>query len=426
MLLKTLSLRPALAVAFLLLATGLLEAQSVSFNTSIIDPAPPDAQHLEKAIGYFTSPNYPSFYLGTDAGGYIYDTNTGSMINIDQDGFHYERARPFTYPGDTYAGIIASVNRQTIWYQNPANWDGGDPTQQWGKQSVVSTWCHDLRIEDIDGDGKEDVVCSGTNTQGDTQARVSFQNNYNDWQEVLFYQNAGDGITIFHTSDGRAHIVGCSGTSLNWYENPGGANARNFGAWAVHTIGDCTIGTSLATLNVGDHEIVLQASNESGTNNVEVWPTGFAYFDPGSNPYATPWNEVTIDNAYRDVHEVRCDTLNGVPFCTVGEQEQASNACNDGVDPATGLPWNDHPGISGCRAGVFVWNGGGFSGPTLFTDTQGNPVLGTQNQAMFQLNGTEYAAGANHHALGGFDQTYYLWAVQINSGAGASPARPRH
>ena len=375
-------------------------AQSVSINTMVVDSSPPDGEHLEKAIGYFTSTGYPSYYLGTDQSGYIYDTVSHSQITVDNDGFHYERAKAFTYPGDSYAGIIASVGGQTIWYQNPANGNGGDPTQPWGKQSILNAWCHDLRIEDIDGDGKQDVLCSATNGQGSTVARVAFQNNYNDWQEVDLFPNAGDGITTLHLNGG-ASIVGCSDGELNWYENPGGPSARNFAAWVPHYIGDCTAGVSLATLNVGNREIVLQASNES------LWPHGFAYFDPGSDPYGS-WNEVIIDTSYRDVHEIACDTLNGVPFCSVGEQEQASMACND-------QGYNSHANITQCRAGVFVWNGNGFlPNPTFFTDTQGNPVLGTHNQALFQVNGVEYVLGANHHAMGGYDPNLYLWNLQIH------------
>jgi hypothetical protein len=371
-------------------------AQQAIVQQQVIVENPPDAMHLEKAIGNFTSPDYPAYYLGTSSGGYIYDTKKQITIAVDQDGNHYERARAFTYPGDVYAGIVASVAGETIWYQNPANRNGGDATQPWDKQIVLHSYCHDLRIADIDGDGKQDIVCSGTNLKGETVARVAFQDDVDRWQEVDLFANAGDGIAVLKIND-RNNIVGCNDTSLDWYENPGGAAARNFAAWNVHHIGACTKGTALTTLNVGNREIVVQASNE------DEWADGLAYFDAGGNPKGT-WQEHRIDSAYpyRDVHEIGADVLNGIPFITVGEESQASRACNPKLD--------HHPSVSGCRVAIFAWNGKGFAAPTVVNS------LGTQNQAMYQLNSVGYMLGANHNAFDDFDKSLYLWTFTFRKG----------
>src|SRR5262249_21631727 len=110
--------------------------------------------------------------------------------------------------------------------------------------------------------------------------------------------------------------------------------------------------------------------------------------------------------------EIACDTMNGVPFCTVGEQEQASNVCNS-------QGYNNHATVSGCRVAIFPWNGSGFAGPTFLQDTTGNPVRGTQNQALFQFNGMEYMVGATHAVLGGYDTNFYLWKFQVSSSSGS-------
>lgn len=381
-------LRVLLAVFFGIAAPA-AHAQTAIAQRHTIVANPPDAMHLEKAIGNFTSREYPAYYLGTSSGGYIYDTRKQITITVDRDGNHYESARAFTYPGDVYAGIIASVADQTIWYRNPANHNGGDPTRAWTKQVVLNSYCHDLRIADIDGDGKQDVVCSGTNLKGKTVARIGFQDDIDRWQEIDLYENAGDSIAVLKV-DGRNGIVGCAGSSLDWYENPAPAKTRDFSAWIVHHIGSCTKGTTVTTLRVRNRELVIQASNE------DLWPDGLAYFDAGTHPRGK-WREHRIDSTYpyRDVHEIGADVLNGIPFITVAEESQASRACNPKLD--------HHPLVSGCRVAIFPWNGKGFAAPTVIQ------TLGTQNQAMYQLHGVEYMLGANHNAYDDFDKPLYLW-----------------
>src|SRR5262249_1276596 len=159
----------------------------------------------------------------------------------------------------------------------------------------------------------------------------------------------------------------------------------------------CNQGVQIRGLDVGGRDIVLVASNESS------WPSGFAYFDPGSDAFGT-WGKVVVDSTYRDVHQIACDTLNGIPFCTLGDEEQPSNASN-AFNPQG---YNDHPGIQGCRVAIFPWAGNGFSVPTLVS------TMGTQNQALFQLNGVEYMAGANHGVYGAYDAAYNVWTFTLH------------
>jgi hypothetical protein len=162
---------------------------------------------------------------------------------------------------------------------------------------------------------------------------------------------------------------------------------------------------SLASLNVGGRDIVIVASNEDGTNNAELWPTGLGYYDPGTNPYGT-WTFHQIDSTYRDVHQIATDVLNGVPFFTVGEQEQTSSICNREGHNTHGSLYN------GCRVAIFPWNGGGFNTPTIASN------LGTHNQTLYQLNGVEYMAGANHDEYDATDAAYNLWTFNFSTSGG--------
>ena len=127
-------------------------AQSFSVSDSIVD-YPPGALY-EKAIGYFTSTSYPSYFLGTSSGAWIYDTQRGITITVASTGFHYEHAAPFYANGATYPDIIASVDDTLVRYVNPAN--GG--ANSWGRVVMnPSSGCHDLVVADLDGDSRLDV-----------------------------------------------------------------------------------------------------------------------------------------------------------------------------------------------------------------------------------------------------------------------------
>ena len=384
------------------------QSQTFAVAASVIDPQPGGIAY-EKAIDYFTATNYPSYFLGTDVGAFLYDTVKHLKITVSYTGKHYVRAKPFHFPGDAYPGLIASVDNTLVWYQNPANANGGDATRPWGKFVINShSGCHDLYIADLDGDGKEDVACSGTALLGDASF-VTFQNGRNDWTAPrVNAAPVGDGIALVAVNGvnggARTNIVGCSNNNLYWYQNPGGPAART-ATWQPHFIGSCNAGVSLATLNVGNRDIVVVASNEAEPT---AWVPGLVYYDPGTNPYAQ-WAQHTIDGTYLDVHQITGSTLGGIPFIIVAEQEQASYVCNS--------KWyNDHPAINGCRVTIFPWTGTGFGTPTLVAN------LGTQNQQVLAVGDMVWMVGANHDYYAAVDPAYYLW--QISAVGSSVPTGP--
>jgi hypothetical protein len=379
---------------------------------SVISAHPPDPVHYEKSIGNFTSTSYPSFFLGTLYEGYIFDTQTGTNCSIGIPGFYYERSKPFTFPGDKYTGLIASLATNVSFLGNPLNW-GGSLCGDWPMQVInANEGAHELHLADLDGDGKLDVLASGLAAYGFSTGFLSFQNT-STWTLGAFIPPAGESINVLAVNGGaRTNIVACNpnNNSLYWYQNPGGSAARGKG-WTSHLIAStsisgqpaCKQGVSLGSLNVGNRDIVLVASNE--TDNGVPWTPGLGYFDPGSNPNGL-WTFHQIDGTYRDVHEIATDVLNGTPFFTVGEQEQASTICN-------GMGYNDHGNsYSGCRVSIFAWNGTGFAAPTLVSN------LGSHSQTLYQLNGIEYMAGANHDGYIATDPAYNLWTFNFSSGGG--------
>ncbi len=134
---------------------------------TVIAPAPPDSIHWQKAIGRFTNTSYPSYFLGTDQNGYIYDVQQRSNCSIQVPARYYERSRAFTYPGDQYAGLVASQMTRIVWLANPLNW-GGSLCNEWGVEVINGNrGAHELHMVDLDGDGKLDVLASGSEVPTD-------------------------------------------------------------------------------------------------------------------------------------------------------------------------------------------------------------------------------------------------------------------
>jgi hypothetical protein len=161
---------PRFAFAFIaVLVPAVASDQSVQDN--IVDPNPV-AVPLEKTIGYYTSTSLPSVAVRSSGPGgmYLY-MSSGDLLGpwsqsvIDPNGDFYERARPLQNPDDAFPGIVASRSGQLVLYQNPLN-SGGDPTQLWPMFVIANNWCHDIRVVDLDGDGKPDILCSATFFEG--------------------------------------------------------------------------------------------------------------------------------------------------------------------------------------------------------------------------------------------------------------------
>jgi hypothetical protein len=237
-----------MALAGVVASVSLLHGQAVNvISHTVISAQPPDPIHYEKAIGNFTSPSYPSYFLGTNLDGYVFDPQTGQNCSLGIPADYYERARPFTYPGDQYAGIIASLYTNVTWLENPLN-GGLSLCNDWGTQVInPNRGAHELHVVDLDGDGKLDVLASGSEFPDDhPNSFISFQDSYNSWVLGTHPPPAGESIDVIAISginDGaRTNIVACNphDNSLYWYQNPGGSAART-SKWKAHLIASASL-----------------------------------------------------------------------------------------------------------------------------------------------------------------------------------------
>lgn len=372
-------------------------AQSIA-NDSVIDSRFPVREPLEKAIDYFTSTELPGVVVGDGRGGlYLYQSKSGQLQGpwrrsvIVARGGAYERARSLRLPGRSYPDVVASIGNKIVWFQNPMNHGNkAAVTRPWPRHVLnPDHGCHDIRLEDLDGDGKVDIVCSGAISLRAPEF-VAFQNDRNHWQVVYDVADVGDAIAVVRIgADPTPHLVGAdSSGNIFWYENPrskgGDARAAH---WPKHYIGPGNVGNSFAAGKLGsDKDAVITAANEHEGPEGITDSRGVTWYEQPSDPFA-PWIAHPLGPSYRDVHEITIGRWNGgTPYVLVAEQEQACDPARPENNPPT------HPGIP-CRISMFQWIHG-EPREVVLADTS------TQNQAVIPWRGGLLMADANHGGYG--------------------------
>jgi len=378
-------------------AAGAACAQSIAQDV-IIDSHVPRGEPLEKALDYFTSAAFPSVIVGNGrAGVYLYQSTSGQLqgpwkrSTIAARGSAYERSRPLKFSGDRYPGLVASIGNKIVWFENPLNRGEIAAVSRPWRAHVVNPdhGCHDIRLEDLDGDGKLDIICSGAISLR-APAFVAFQEDRNHWQILYDVADVGDDIAVLRVgADSLSHLVGSDPTgNIFWYENPRlkGGTART-AHWAKHFIGPGNVGNSFAAgkLSSGKYAVITAANEHEGPGG-STDDRGITWYEQPDDP-EDPWTPHRLATSYRDIHEINFGSWNGgTPYILVAEQEQAC----DPARPAGNPP--DHPGIP-CRITMFQWENGEPKERVL-ADT------GTQNQAILPWRGGLLMADANHGAYG--------------------------
>jgi hypothetical protein len=372
-------------------------AQSIAEDI-VIDNHMPVGEPLEKVIDYFTSTQFPSVVVGNARGGlYLYRSKSNQLqgswtrSTIVEHGGAYERARSLRFPGDAYPDVVASIGNKIVWFENPLNHgDHAAVTRPWPAHVVnPDHGCHDIRLEDLDGDGKIDIVCSGAISLRAPEF-VAFQNDRDHWELVYDVADVGDDIAVLRVgSDPMPHLAGADPTGgIFWYENPRskGGNARTT-HWDKHYVGPGNVGNSFAAGKLGsDADALITAANEHEGPAGATDARGITWYEQPPDPFG-PWIAHPLGSSYRDVHEITIGEWNGgTPYVLIAEQEQACDPARPESNPPT------HPGIP-CRISMFQWIRGQPREAVLANTS-------TQNQAALPWRGGLLIADANHGAYG--------------------------
>jgi len=388
------------ALTLALAVLGGIRAASAQRITEdvVIDRNFGTGEPLEKVLDYFLSPTLPSVVVGNGRGGlYLYRSMSGTLkgpwkrSDIEPKWSAYERARSIRFPGHQYPDVVASIGNRIVWFENPMNrGDPGAVARPWPAHIInPAHGCHDIRLEDLDGDGKTDVICSAGILLR-APAFVAFQDDPLHWQVIDDVADVGDDIAVVHVQDDRIpHLVGSDRTGkIYWYENPrlSGGNARTAN-WVKHYIGVGNVGNTFAAGRwSGAKDDVLTVDNEHEGPGGAGDNRGITYYEQPSDPTA-PWIAHGMGASYRDVHELSLGQWHGgIPYVLVAEQEQA-------CDPARpeGRP-PSHPGVP-CRISIFQWLDGAPRKSVL-------AATGTHNQSLLPWHGGLLMADSNHGVYG--------------------------
>jgi hypothetical protein len=354
---------------------------NVNVTTVIVDLQPPDSTtigYLEKAIGHFTNAPSPSIIIvevncssvrlyqnfSPLSGAWAPTTLNVGAIGNPQWPYCYERARPIKFAGDTYDNLVLSTGDTVSILLNPANSGQDATTAQWQRVIITNRGSHDIKIADIDGDGKLDIIASGSVTLHAYPNFIAYQNSPTDWQVVngpLGPDGAsmGDGIAVANVRS-RVAIVGASTSdgNLYWSTYPGSRT----GAWTPHVIASADSGVSLAASSfINGVSCVVMAANEL----IGSTP-GLRVFTPHADP-TQPWNQTVVNGTFQAVHEINVGSWNGSNYIIAAEQQQACS----GTDGFHGPP---------CRMTLFQTTDNGASWVATPLDTQD-----VQNQQTIQF-----------------------------------------
>lgn len=413
------AIRLFLAFVTCLLATiGHSHGASVSspFNLTVVPASPtvtnftidPDPSKggargdvLEKTVDYFTDPTHtnPSVIIGygtypSGSGGLWLYTNNGSVTGqwtstpILSSGNCYERSRAITFSGQNYPNLVASCNDEIILFLNPGNTGGNPVTNTWTQQILATQGAHQIRIADIDGDGKQDIVLSASEILDVAPNFILYQNSPTSWTRVNgpLVNGSGslqDDVDVI-TVKGTTSIVGpaADGSGVYWFSYPG----TRTGTWPTHQLAaagaNSMVGVALSggTLN-GKSYVVVSDNEDYGS----PWPSGLVYYTQPTDPTQL-WVQTSVDSTYRAVHEISTGSFGAGPYFIAAEQEQA---CTLGQ-------LDDHAGI-GCRVTLFQFAG------NVPQQTQLDPQFrGTQNQSVIPWQGGILVVGANHQVYHGY------------------------
>lgn len=372
-------------------------AQTITQDV-VIDRNPGAGEPLEKVVDYFTSKTFPSVAVGNGRGGlFLYRSMSANLKGpwkrsiIHPKWSAYERARAIRFPGHAYPDVVASIGNRIVWFENPMN--GREPaavTRPWTPHIInADHGCHDIRLEDLDGDGKVDVICSAGILLR-APAFVAFQNDPLNWQVIDSVADVGDDIAVVRVgNDPTPNLVGADQTGqIFWYENPRlkGGDARRAN-WVKHYIGPGNVGNSFAAGKWSTtKDDVLTVDNEHEGPGGSGDSRGITWYEQPVDP-AGPWIAHGMGASYRDVHEISLGQWHGgVPYVLVAEQEQAC----DPARPEGRAP--SHPGVP-CRIAMFQWIDGAPRKTVLAWQ-------GTHNQALLPWEGGMLMADSNHGVYG--------------------------
>ena len=312
------------------------------FKRVVIDPNPP-ATMLERALADIKGDGRLQPVVGfgppSTGGIYWYEYPASGVITdlwikhtIVGSGRAYEDMVPMDVNNDGAVDLVASLDGQVVWLENPRG-HGGNPASDPWNVHVIGAGLGEasMVLADIDGDGLKDIV---------TNAFVYFQNSPTSWTQVTYNPGAFRGVALLDIGSGKGPInlvaTGPAPYDIVWFENPREQNgSARTGAWIQHRIGpgyvcdasttckDPQVATFAAADLNGDGKMDVLSAQSEGDFHPPAG--GLIWWEAPVDRRNGTWIKHTIDAGFMSAHQVRIVDVdgNGTPDIVTSEQEQA-------------------------------------------------------------------------------------------------------
>lgn len=339
-------------------------AQTLPFQRLVIDPNV-GGEALEKSFADIDGDGRMDAVIGQrngigiqwysfPASGVV--TQSWTKYNVTPTGNSYEDMLIKDVNGDGVVDVIAGIDDNLRWYENPRGHGGNPRTDTWVMHQIGNFQAHDMVISDFDRDGKFDIAAN---------TAIYFQNTPDSWTTVTGanYNRKGTGVSLLDigeavrpgfvlqaTTSARPPIreVPSFNTAIDlvgggpsttpyanyWYENPihNGGNPRT-DMWVRHYVGPVFdpnysfVGYSYAQLDVNrDGRMdILTAQGEQPNDFAPPPNEGISWWEAPVNRRTGTWIKHTISSTITNLHAIRVGDMNldGLPDLMVAEQEQS-------------------------------------------------------------------------------------------------------
>lgn len=343
-----------LIVVFILTACERIDEQELGesrrMHLNVIDPVGPP-NPWGKSVGDINGDGLPDLIVGghgnshlslferllvklsiqeikNQVGELVWYENPGWQKHLISDKYKFSTDHEVAdVDGDGLMDIVSLTDQQLVWFRNP----------DWTSIVIESRALHDIELNDLDADGKIDIIGRNQSRFGHNDGnKLHFyrQNHPSDWTHFAIIIPHGEGLKVADMDgDMKPDIV----VNGYWYKNPGSLSEKRL--WDGYTYGSTwqwpDVFIDVADINKdGQPDVVLAPAEPQGERYHISW-----FESPALEN--SDWREHVIDDGVETVHHF----IAAKDMDNDGEIDIITSEMHQGQDPdETKVYWNHDAG----------------------------------------------------------------------------------